>query len=172
MGFEFRASSSDKEIERTNRFQFEKGVLVPNKKGQSIMLRQVHFNPILDLYLTNLQLRSAFESPGSTPCFGRSQDIAWIEFVRNVDLYPVDEGEVGPTLLPRPFPIKGLILRLPEWMENDRTGYIRKPGPFGFYMSGSPADPQRMHVRGPGLYHPSDSTVMSDVVYIHEWIKA
>lgn len=135
------------------------------------MYRQVHFNPILDLYVTNLDLKHAFDSPASTPCLGRSQDVAWIEFVRNVDLVPVAEGDVGPTLLPRPFPPSGLILRLPEWMENDRLGYVRKTGPFGFYMSGIPTETKRIHVKGPRLYHSSDSKSPKDAIYLHEWMN-
>ncbi|MHB8700245.1 MAG: CRISPR-associated protein Cas5 [Nitrososphaerales archaeon] len=171
IGFEFRASTTDKEVERTNRFQFKNGILQPHREGQSIMYRQVHFNPVLDLYLTNLNLISAFESPASTPYFGRSQDICWIEFVRQVDLLPIAEGNIGPTLLPKPFPIKGLILRLPEWMENNRRGYVRKTGPFGFYMSGIPTDSIRSHVKGPRLYHSSDAESSTDAVYVHEWLN-
>lgn len=171
LGFEFKSSGLDREIERTNRLQFKGGKLEPHKEGQSIMYRQVHFEPILDLFVTNLELKSAFESPASTPCLGRSQDIAWIEYVREVELLPVEEGDVGATLLPRPYPIRGLILRLPEWMENSRTGYVRKSGPFGFYMSGIPTDQKRLHVKGPRLFHSSDSLSSDDAVYIHEWIK-
>jgi CRISPR-associated protein Cas5t len=171
VGFEFRASTTDREVERTNRFQFKNGILSPHKEGQSIMYRQVHFNPILDLYLTNLDLKSAFESPTSTPCLGRSQDISWIEFVREIELTSVEEGDVGPTLLPRPFPIKGLILRLPEWMENDRRGYVRRAGPFGFYMSGMPTDTVRSRVKGPCLYRSSDAESANDAIYVHKWVK-
>jgi CRISPR-associated protein Cas5t len=171
IGFEFRASSTDREIERTNRFQYKGGSLTPHREGQSLMFRQVHFDPVLDLYLSNLELQSAFESPVSTPCFGRSQDIAWIDFVKIIDLNPVEDGEVGPTLLPQPFPMKGLILRLPEWMDNTRLGFVRKVGPFGFYMCGVPTDYKRIRVRGPSLYHPSDASSTTDAVYIHNWLS-
>lgn len=171
IGFEFKATGTDRELERTHRFQFKRGVLEPHREGQSIMHRQVHFEPELDLYVTNLNLRDVFDYPASTPCLGRSQDIAWIEFVREVGLDPVEEGDVGPTLLPRPYPPRGLILRLPEWMENDRLGYVRKTGPFGFYMSGTPTETKRIRVKGPGLHHPSDAKSPTDVVYIHEWLK-
>lgn len=172
LGFEFRAISSDNiEIERTNRLQFKAGVLAPHRSGQSIMSRQVHFEPSLELFVTNLELRSAFESPVSTPCLGRSQDVAWIDFVREVNLFPIEEGDVGATLLPRPYPVRGLILRLPEWMDNHRIGYVRKTGPFGFYMASSPTDTSRIHVKGPRLYHPSDGLASGDAIYIHEWTK-
>ncbi|MGI0091739.1 MAG: CRISPR-associated protein Cas5 [Nitrososphaerales archaeon] len=171
IGFEFRAAGTDREVERTNRFQYKRGLLEPHKEGQSIMYRQVHFDPVLDLYVTNLNFKRVFEAPASTPCLGRSQDIAWIEFVREVELTPAEEGDIGPTLLPRPFPVSGLILRLPEWMENSQLGYVRKSGPFGFYMSGVPTDQARMRVKGPRLFHPADARSSADVVYIHEWLK-
>jgi hypothetical protein len=172
LGFEFKAVSSDNiEIERTDRFQFKAGVLAPHRSGQSIMSRQVHFEPLLDLFVTNLNLKSAFESPVSSPCFGRSQDLAWIEFVRDIDLTPVKEGDIGATLLPRPYPFRGLILRLPEWMENARTGYVRSSGPFGFYSSGSATDAKRTHVEGPDLYHASDANAPGDAVYLHSWLE-
>lgn len=170
IGYEFRAVGIDREVERTNRFQYKNGKLEPQKKGQSIMYRQVHFNPTLDLYVTNLNLKNAFESPVATPCLGRSQDVAWINFTREVDLTPVAEGDVGATLLPKPFPMRGLIMRLPEWMDNSNTGLVRKPGPFGFYMSGVPTDP-RMRMKGPRLFHPSDAETEGHAVYIHEWIS-
>lgn len=171
LGFEFIAASTDREIERTNRFQFKGGVLREHREGQSILLRQVHFNPVLDLYVTNTNLKRAFEYPVSTPSLGRSQDVAWIDFVREISLESIEEGDVGPTLLPQPFPVRGLILRLPEWMENDRMGYVRKAGPFGFYMAGVPTDTMRTHVKGPNLFHPSDSSSPNDAVYIHSWLK-
>ena len=171
IGFEFRATGTDREIERTNRLQLKDNVLIPHRKGQSIMYRQVHFNPTLDLYVTNTELKSAFESPVSTPCLGRSQDIARIDFVKNIELKPVEEGDIGPTLLPQPFPVRGLILGIKEWMENSSTGYVRKAGPFGFYMAGVPTDPSKIHVKGPNLFHPSDTSSKTDVVYIHSWMK-
>lgn len=169
IGFEFHSSAIDHEIERTNRFQLKNGVLAAHKEGQSLMQRQVHFNPVLDLYLTNTRLDQAFNYPVATPCLGRSQDIAWIEFVRKIQLVSVEEGDIGPTLLPQPYPVKGLILRLPEWMENDALGFVRKSGPFGFYMSGIPTESKRTHVKGPRLFHPSDSDLITDVVYLHDW---
>lgn len=169
IGFEFKSSSSDRELERTNRFQYERGALREHREGQSIMVRQVHFNPVLDLYTTNTSLKESLESPTITPCLGRSQDVAWIEFVREINLDPVDEGDVGPTLLPQSFSVKGLVLRLPEWMENDQLGYTRRAGPFGSYVSGVPTDLTRVHTKGPNLFHPSDAASPTDAVYIHSW---
>lgn len=169
IGFEFMASTSDREMERTNRLQYERGILREHREGQSIVSREVHFGPVLDLYVTNTGLRNAFEAPAATPCLGRSQDVAWIDFVRQIDLEQVRDGMIGPTLLPQPFPMRGLILRLPEWMENDSLGYVRRSGPFSFFMAGVPTQSSRMHVAGPNLFHPSDAQSQTDAVYIHQW---
>ncbi|MDG6921894.1 MAG: CRISPR-associated protein Cas5 [Nitrososphaerota archaeon] len=169
IGFEFRASCSDREIERTNRFQFERGILREHRDGQSIMARQVHFNPVLDLYLTNVGLKDDFKAPMSTPYLGRSQDIAWIEFVRDVVLEPVNEGDIGPSMLPQTFRARGLVLRLPEWIENEKLGYTRRTGPFVSFICDVPTNRAKVRAKGPNLFHSSDMEFPSDAVYIHSW---
>src|SRR5207244_11740486 len=99
------------------RFQMDKrGRLRTHRKGQGLSYRQVYGSPTLNLYLTNLDFLRAFQRPAATPCFGRSQDIAWISRVNRVSLVPVPKGALVPTLLPYPHAgIAGLIVRLPEW---------------------------------------------------------
>ncbi|MBW2065309.1 MAG: CRISPR-associated protein Cas5 [Deltaproteobacteria bacterium] len=172
IGFEFRCQSHDLELERTVRWKIEKGRLKPHPKGQGISKRQVYWYPKLDLYLTNLGLKSAFENPAATPCFGRSQDIAWIVFVREIELYPRTKGALGATLIPMPQPgVAGLIVRLPEWMDNTRRGYTREPGPFGIYQAMIPTTELRFEVERENLYHPSDSEAHYFAIYLHKWIK-
>lgn len=173
IGFEFHCRSSDLEIERTVRWQMEKeGRLRPHSEGQGIRKRQVYWSPRLDLYVANLGLRTAFERPAATPCFGRSQDIAWIKWVRDVDLHPVSRGALGPTLVPYLQPgVAGLVVRLPEWFENRAMGRLREPGPFGHYQAMLPtAGDLRFEVDRYDLFHPSDATGENDVIYLHEWL--
>jgi hypothetical protein len=173
IGFEFHCQSHDLELERTVRWIVDKkGRLKPQPKGQGISKRQVYWYPKLDLYVTNISLKNAFENPVATPCFGRSQDIAWIAFVRDIKLYPVVKGALGPTLLPMPQPnIPGLVVRLPEWMENARMGYTREPGPFGIYQTMIPTSNIRFEVERENLHHPSDSEVDNYVIYLHQWMR-
>jgi CRISPR-associated protein Cas5t len=50
IGFEFRHSSTDLEIERTDRLAIDdKDNLRQHREGQGILKRQVHFRPQLDL---------------------------------------------------------------------------------------------------------------------------
>lgn len=175
IGFEFHCESRDLELERTVRWQVDKqGRLKPHSKGQGISYRQVYWTPRLDLFVTSLDLKPAFERPAATPCFGRSQDIAWIKSLKEVELHPVLKGALGPTLIPYPQPgIAGLILRLPEWFENNILGRSRRPGPFGHYQAMPPTvGDMRFQVERADLFHPSDSQREDDVVYVHQWLQA
>jgi hypothetical protein len=117
-------------------------------------------------------LQDAFNKPAATPCLGRSQDIAWISVVREIELYPVSKGALGPTLIPMPQPgVPGLVVHLPEWMENSKTGYTREPGPFGIYQAMIPTSSRRFEVERENLYHPSDVEEQSYAIYLHKWVE-
>jgi hypothetical protein len=170
IGFEFNCTSLNVEMERTNRLQLQRGQLRPHTEGQGISTRQVYLDPRLDLYVTNCALQSAFERPTATPCFGQSQDIAWITEVKRIELTPVEEGNVGPTLLPYPQQgVAGLIVTLPEWFENDVRGRTRLVGPLGKYEAILPFTSTRYYIKRENLFHPSDTTAHDDAIYLHEW---
>ena len=174
IGFEFHCQSHDLELERTVRWQVDKrGRLKPHSKGQGISLRQVYWRPRLDLFVTKLDLKSAFDRPAATSCFGRSQDIAWIKWCREITLDPVQHGTLGPTLIPYPqFGIAGLIVRLPEWFENNAFGHPRRPGPFGHYQAMPPTvGDLRFQVRRDDLFHPSDAPHQEHAIYLHRWLN-
>lgn len=172
VGFEFQCQSRDLEMERTVRWQVDKqGGLKPHHKGQGISYRQVYWQPQLDLYVTNLDLKAAFERPTATPCFGRSQDIAWIKFCRQIELQLTPSGTLGPTLIPYPQPgIAGLPVRLPEWFDNNVLGQPRRPGPFGHYQAMPPTvGDMRFLVERDNLFHPSDAPRQEHAIYLHPW---
>ncbi|MBW2046015.1 MAG: CRISPR-associated protein Cas5 [Deltaproteobacteria bacterium] len=172
VGFEFHCQSHDLELERTVRWVVKKGRLKPQPKGQGISKRQVYWYPKLDLYVTNLAFKGAFENPAATPCFGRSQDIAWIAFIKEIELYPTVKGALGATLIPMPqIGVPGLVVRLPEWMENTRVGYTREPGQFGIYQAMVPTTDLRFEVERENLFHPSDSEGDNYVIYLHKWTE-
>jgi len=172
IGFEFHCKSHSLELERTERLMVDKkGHLKPQSKGQGITRRQVYWYPRLDLYVTNLSLKSAFRNPAGTPCLGRSQDIAWIAFVREIELRPVTKGALGPTLVSIPrIGVPGLVVRLPEWINNERMGITREIGPLGVYQAMIPTTELRFETEAENLYNPSDSESDGDVIYLHEWI--
>lgn len=200
IGFEFHCRSYDLELERKDRLALKGNKLQPfrDKKApkdyrlhirmetghsigfleevhQGIGSRGVYWYPKLDLYVTNLDLKSAFENPVATPCFGRSQDVGWISFVQEIELIPKSKGKLGPTLLPmlqKPFSIPSLVIRLPEYMKNAKMGYVREPGPFGVYQAMDPLIDKRFEVAGENFfYHPADLECKDDVVYLHTWLN-
>jgi len=190
VGFEFHCESHDLELERKDRWELKGGRLqrVTKKKvprsiriysghraeevPQGIGLRQVYWQPKLDLYVTNLNFKEFFERPAATPCFGRSQDIAWIKWVRETELYPVPKGSLGPTLIPYPQQgVPGFVVRLPEWFENRSMGLTRRAGPFGHYQAMLPTVGKlRFAVERGDLFHPSDAAAEEHVIYLHRWL--
>ncbi len=172
VAFEFSCETHFLELERTVRLQMDKmGRLHPHRKGQGLSYRQVYGSPTLNLYLTNLDFLRAFQRPAATPCFGRSQDIAWISRVDRISLVPVSKGALGPTLLPYPQSgIAGVIVRLPEWFNHGKQGEARRPGPFGHYQAlPSIARGLRFIVERSNLFQPSDAAQAGDAVYLHQW---
>ena len=175
VGFEFHCTSMDIELERTNRLSMNKsGKLDEQRKGQGISYRQVLWAPSLDLYVTNLNLGDAVRRPAATPCFGRSQDIAWITLVEEVDLLAVTQGCLGQALIPYPQPeVGGMIVRLPEWFKNTNAGFSRKPGPLGHYHAMSPLhNDLRIEIERANLFLASDRAAINDVIYLHDWLAA
>ena len=173
VGFEFRAGSTDVELEKTDRLALDKkGVLQPHREGQGILKRRIHFRPSLDLYVTNLELEDGFKSPVSTPSLGRSQDVVWITGVNRVELEPVERGKIGPTMLPvMKENIPSLIVRCPEWFTNNTVGRTRVVGPVGRYQAMLPTSGIRFQVEMPELYHPSDA-VEGHAIYLHKWLPS
>lgn len=172
IGFEFHCSSRDIEIEKTDRLALNRGALTPHREGQGILKRYIYFRPELDLYVTDLELEQAFLSPVSTPCLGRSQDIAWVKHVEKVELTEKSSGKIGPTLIPEiQMNIPSLLVRCPEWFENVVEGRTRIAGPFGFYQGLMPTTRERFSISMSNLYHPSNMKEPCDVIYLHEWLR-
>lgn len=127
IGYVFKSSGTAIDMETTQRFKMSGDKLRPQEKG--IVKRQFHLNPVLDIYLDNLDFRDFFENPRNTPSLGRSQDLAWIEKTGIVEAESISEAKVGGTLLPFPqSDASGQILNLPEYFFNDERGYTRRTG--------------------------------------------
>jgi CRISPR-associated protein Cas5t len=169
IGFDFRCSGTGSELERTNRLEYTAHKLQPHHKGQGLTIRQVLLYPQLDLYVTNVSFLEPLKYPVSLPKFGRSQDLAWVEFAKEADLERRARGRIGPTLLPESFSAPGLILRLPEWMDNKILGVPRLSGPFTRFKALFPYGSTCQDVEGPELYHPSDGEPDDYVIHLHEW---
>ncbi len=129
IGYVFRSAGTSYDLETTRRLELDKSGRLKSQRVPGIATRQFHVRPTLDLYLDKLELRLAFESPANAPCLGRSQDVAWITRVEEVEAEPSAEGVVRGTLIPFPQPgASGQILNLPDYFINNQRGYTRQTG--------------------------------------------
>lgn len=174
VGFEYRYRGQGLDLQSTRRWTLERGRLKEHRKGSGLLRRQFHVEPRLDLYVVPATMNAVFESPVAAPRFGRSEDLAWIVFVRPVSLVPVSRGAIGATLIARDaVQTHGLPLTLAEWFEAGPFGQPRRVGAMGRFISLPPtADGMRFDVRGNELFHPSDAEGLDDAVYLHAWSQA
>lgn len=130
IGYVFRSTGTSYDLETTRRLELDKNTQrLKSQRVPGIATRQFHVRPTLDLYLDNLELRRAFESPANAPCLGRSQDVAWITRVEEVEAEPSTEGVIRGTLIPFPQSgASGQILNLPDYFINNQCGYTRQTG--------------------------------------------
>jgi len=167
---EFESHGRAIDLERTRRLQTDKkhGRLSENPE-RGIAKREFHVHPCLDLYLTAVSFEQSFYKPAATPCLGRSQDIAWVKFVRRIDLTPADAGELGSTIVRFPnSQVGGLILPpLADFYTNNRTGFVREAGRYSRYQYVRRGTTVR-NIEGFPLYHPSDSDRPEHVVVLHK----
>lgn len=164
IGFEYRYSGKGLDFETTKRLMLDKGNLKTNPE-KAFAKREFHINPVLDLYITNLDFREYFEKPIGVPCLGRSQDIAWITSIAEKEVIPVEEGTIGPTLIPFPCDqFGGRILNFAESFENIDTGYTRTPMKLRIFQV---VPPTGVKLKRLSLYAFADER--EHAIYIHQW---
>lgn len=135
IGYVFKGKGTAIDLETSHRLEMKNEIL-KEQKQTAVAKRQFIINPILDLYLDNLEFKHWFEFPQNPPCLGRSQDVAWINNVEIVDAEPVSEGLVNGVLLPfSESPVAGLILLLPDYFNNSLTGFTREIGKLRTYVA-------------------------------------
>jgi len=138
IGYIFRSDSIATDLERTVRYSVNRGVFSRNtdKKRYGIVSRQFHINPVLELYIENLDMKDVFENPQNPPTLGRSQDLCWIESVKIVDAIAVKSAPISGTLLPfSQVGASGLILVLPEYFSNNKIGLTRTTEKMGRFQA-------------------------------------
>jgi CRISPR-associated protein Cas5t len=129
IGYIFRSAGTSFDLETSRRLEMDKEGRLRSQSVPGIAKRQFHVNPTLDLYLDNVSLCEVFNSPANVPCLGRSQDVAWVTMVKEVEAKPCAAGIVRGTLVPFPQAgATGVILPLPDYLHNDQTGYTRSAG--------------------------------------------
>lgn len=163
IGFVFKSAGTAIDLETTRRLWVDDKGRLKHQKDTGIAKRQFHIKPELELYLDDLSFKKYFEYPVNCICLGRSQDVAWILVVEEVDTEPTEEGSVRGTLVPFPEPnAAGLILLLPDYFDNSNYGYARETGKLGKYQAIKYEAPAK--IRRNNLYSLKAS---GETIYLH-----
>jgi CRISPR-associated protein Cas5t len=136
IGYTFQSVGTSYDLETTRRLELSNTGRLKSQSVPGIAKRQFHVRPTLDLYMDNLNLHEAFEQPANAPCLGRSQDVAWIKEIKEIEVEPCGEGVVRGTLIPFPQPgASGQLLNLPDYFHNDQRGYTRNVGRMAKFLA-------------------------------------
>jgi len=174
IGFEFTCGErSTIDLERTDRLKTDpKTGRLRRNPEQGIAKREFLLNPCLDVYISDVQLKSIFEEPIATPRFGRSQDLAWIVHVTEVELEPVSAGSVSSTLVPyQGQPLGQVLPPLVDYYINDVEQQTRIPGRISRYVA-LPKMAMRFPIHSTPqiqLYHPTDSDLAEYAVVLMDF---
>lgn len=170
IGFEYSFESETLDpVERLNRLGINsKTGRLEQVKDKGVGQRSFHVNPVLNLYAVGQDVGKWLKKPIGIPCLGRSQDVVWINEVLEIDLNPVDSGNVRGTWLPfSPKGPSGRIMRFVEYYTNNEQGFVRKPGPSSIFVA-IPYVESGVFVEQDNLY--KDDTMQADqVIYLHRW---
>lgn len=163
IGYIFRSSGTSLDLETTRRLKLENQKLKQNK-DLGIAKRQFHVNPTLELFLDNLNLREVFETPVNTPSLGRSQDVAWVTQVEEIEAESCEQGIVRGTLIPFPQTgASGQILNLPDYFLNDQRGYTRSVGKTAKFLAVRYENPS--HIKRSDLLR-TEKNADGEVIYL------
>lgn len=174
IGFEFEYQSKALDMERFNRWDFNLGKPKPQSKGPAVRKREFLINPSLTLYLSNLDFSNCFRFPNGIPTLGRSQDLAWIECIDQIELKPTQSGKIGGTLIPsnkfNQKLINGFIIRLPEYMEYDEEKRLRYPKNLQTFLATNSLKNVSTDIElDSGLYSSKDFKESQRCIYLHDW---
>lgn len=167
IGFAFQSNGLAIDRESLKRLRIDSAGRLGIQPKPNNRMNQFHVCPQLNLYLDNTDFRQFFDEPRNPPCLGRSQDVAWVESVREVEATPVTQGVIRGTLIP--FPQKGAsgqILVLPDYFDNDRAGYTRAIGKLNRYLAVKWDTPAQVEgVRGGELLNIPE---IGETIYMHQ----
>lgn len=136
IGYVFKSAGTAYDLETTRRLELDKNGRLKSKRVPGIAKRQFHIRPELDLYLDNLSFREFFEQSQNAACLGRSQDVAWVKSIAEVEAESCAEGVVRGTLIPFPQSgANGQILNLPDYFHNNERGYTRRIGRMAKFLA-------------------------------------
>lgn len=170
IGFVFKSDGMAIDRESLKRLKIDSAGRLSVQPKPNNRMHQFHVRPQLCLYLDKIDFRRFLEEPRNPPCLGRSQDIAWIESVREIEAMSTQQGVIRGTLIPFPQSgASGQILVLPDYFNNDRNGYTRTIGKLNRYLAVKWETPATVEgVREGELLHLPDT---DETVYMHEFKK-
>lgn len=144
IGFTFEYDKRGVDLEKLESYMLdtEKKILKSNRGATNPTQREFLIRPKLHFYLENVVLFEQYlHEPFNILCFGRSQDLAWFETLKDgrqydiVDAEEVQEGIVKNTLMPFPQEgASGIIIPLADYYENTKTGFTRHEGSMNKYQ--------------------------------------
>ncbi len=174
IGFEFEYESKGQDIERFVRWDYNLGKPILKSKGPAIRKREFLINPSLILYIPNLDLLEDFRFPQGIPTLGRSQDLAWIDNIDQIEITPIESGKIGGTLIPSSklngTLINGFIFRLPEYIEYDEERYIRSPKNHQSFIATNSISKIQTDIKlKTGLFTSKSFEDKDKCIYLHEW---
>lgn len=167
IGFVFQSNGTAIDRESLKRLKIDSAGRLSIQPKPNNRMNQFHVCPCLDLYIDNTDFNWLFEEPRNPPCLGRSQDIAWIESVQEIEATPTQQGIIRGTLVPFPqIGASGQILVLPDYFNNEKQGYTRTIGKLNRYLAVKWETPSKVEgVREGELLH---IPVTGETVYMHQ----
>lgn len=167
IGFVFQSHGIAVDRESLKRLRIDSAKRLGIQPKPNNRMNHFHVHPQLDVYLDNADFRRVFEQPSNPPCLGRSQDVAWIEFLQEVEAEVASNGEIRGTLVPFPQTgASGQILVLPAYFDNSKLGYTRNIGKLNRYIAIRWNTPAKIeNVREGELLKLSGTT---ETIYMHQ----
>jgi len=149
VGYTFTANGRGEDLETI----YELGENLVSKSN--ILIRELLFDCVLTLYMTNLEFEKIFRKPYYALLLGRSTDLAKVVEVKNIEVKKVDKIKCENTLVPYTAnPESGTLIRCPSFFdENRRPHMIQK-----YY------EIKESELSGDNLY---EDTETGEGIYIH-----
>ena len=151
IGIKYTYQASNLDLETTHRWQRDSksGNITYNKTNPR--KRQIHYHPLLEVFLTDLDLEEELLRPKRVPALGRSQDLTRIDLVKRIPVTPVTKGKVSSTLIPLSLTydkgsegqkvalqqsiISGVMYLLPTDFDVSELGKVRIPQGFQMFFA-------------------------------------
>lgn len=168
IGFEYSYDTVAEDLETRQRLEYDGKKIKKHSKGSDAYLREFHTFPKLTIWIDRTDWKDYFLSPIGTPSLGRSQDILKIDAVKEVEVTPVNEGEVSGCMLPFSANLQagGQLVQLAEsFAENEEIGSGRTSQRSQVFLS-IPYD-SRVTIKHSGLF----KIQTAKTFYLHQFNK-